>query len=232
VNEYRETATSACPACTLPRECYVSPDVLAEEMEKIRRAAGTASAASISAARRLLTVDRGRIDHRAGDGRALWALFNDVPHRGTHLPEEAGRFGETIQCSYHAWTYGTDGRLIGAPHMQDAEGFDKADYPLHAAAIAEWEGFLFVNVARAPEPFAQAWAPMIGRLSRFGLPSLEVGHRVRYEVEANWKLVFRNYPVSALPHDPSQARHRAAHQSEDRPWKVPSSAAIWRSRPQ
>jgi Rieske 2Fe-2S family protein len=34
---------------------------------------------------------------------------------------------------------------------------------------------------------------MIGRLARFNLSGLVVGHRVRYEVRANWKLVFENY---------------------------------------
>ena len=199
MNEYRQTATSFVPGSrTLPRECYVSPDVLAEEMEKIQ-ARGWNCIGRVSmleqpgdfVTRTIAGESIIVLRDRAG---TLRAFFNVCRHRGTRIcREEAGRFGETIQCSYHAWTYGTDGRLIGAPHMQDAEGFDKADYPLHAAAIAEWEGFLFVNVARAPEPFARAWAPMIGRLSRFGLPSLEVGHRVRYEVEANWKLVFQNY---------------------------------------
>ena len=124
----------------------------------------------------------------------LRAHFNVCRHRGTRIcREESGRFGETIQCPYHAWTYKTNGRLVGAPHMQDVEGFQMADYPLHAAAIAEWEGFLFVNVAEKPEPFDAAWAPMKGRLARYGLSNLAVGHRVVYDVKANWKLVFQNY---------------------------------------
>ena len=53
-----------------------------------------------------------------------------------------------IQCPYHAWTYGLDGRLIGAPHMDEVPGFDKADYSLHAVNLALWEGFIFVNLAR------------------------------------------------------------------------------------
>ena len=77
--------------------------------------------------------------------------------------------------------------------MQEVEGFDKGDYPLHPAAVATWEGFVFVSVARNPEPFERAWASMLGRLRRFGLPGLEVGHRTVYDVEANWKLVFQNY---------------------------------------
>jgi Rieske 2Fe-2S family protein len=48
-------------------------------------------------------------------------------------------------------------------------------------------------VDRDPQPFESAWAPMKGRLARFGLASLEIGHRVTYDVAANWKLVFQNY---------------------------------------
>jgi Rieske 2Fe-2S family protein len=130
---------------------------------------------------------------RDGKGDAH-AFFNVCRHRGTQLcREETGRFGETIQCPYHAWTYSTDGHLVGAPHMQDVEGFDKREYPLHAAALVEWEGFLFVNIGAQPSRFAEEWAPMRERVARFDLPRLVVGHRVVYDVRANWKLVFQNY---------------------------------------
>jgi Rieske 2Fe-2S family protein len=48
-------------------------------------------------------------------------------------------------------------------------------------------------VAEKPEPFDAAWAPLASRLARYGLPNLAVGHRVVYDVKANWKLVFQNY---------------------------------------
>ena len=84
-----------------------------------------------------------------GRDEVIRAFFNVCRHRGTRLcSDEAGRFGDVIRCPYHAWTYAIDGRLIGAPHMQDVEGFDQNDYPLHRAAVAESSGFLFVNVAR------------------------------------------------------------------------------------
>ncbi len=59
--------------------------------------------------------------------------------------------------------------------------------------MAEWEGFVFVNVAADPEPFETAWAPMRTRLVRFNLGGLTIGRRMRYEVRANWKLVLQNY---------------------------------------
>jgi Rieske 2Fe-2S family protein len=195
---HRTVSTFRQGARTMPGEYYTSPAILAEERERIfarswscvGRASGLARAGDFvlrTVAGESLIILR----DRSGDRRAF---FNVCRHRGTRLCEAAtGHFSETIQCPYHAWTYTTDGRLIGAPQMQDVEGFDKRDYPLHAAAVAEWEGFIFVNVATDPEPFSEVFAPMLGRLTRFGLARLTVGHTVTYEVAANWKLVFQNY---------------------------------------
>lgn len=195
---HRTATTYRQGSTTLAREYYVSPDLLAEEQERIfarewncvGRASllaepGSFITRSIAGDSILLLRDR------AGTVRGF---FNVCRHRGTRLcTAESGRLGESIQCPYHAWTYATDGRLIGAPHMQDVAGFDKAEFTLHPAAVAEWEGFLFVNIAPEPIPFEQAWAPMVGRFSRFNLGQLLTGHRTRYDVAANWKLVFENY---------------------------------------
>lgn len=185
-------------ARTMPREVYVDPAVLDVERDQIfarhwncvgraSRLANPGDYIVRDVAGESIIVVR----DRSGE---LRALFNVCRHRGTRICREtSGQFSETIQCPYHAWTYTTDGRLIGAPHMQDVEGFDKRDYPLHAAAVAEWEGFVFVNVARDPLPFDDWFAPMLGRLARYGIANLEVGHSVTYDVRANWKLVFQNY---------------------------------------
>ena len=51
-------------------------------------------------------------------------FYNVCRHRGTRICEAAeGRFSSSIQCSYHAWTYGLDGKLIGAPFMKDIPDF-------------------------------------------------------------------------------------------------------------
>ncbi len=46
--------------------------------------------------------------------------------------------------------------------MADVRDFERADHPLRQVASALFEGFVFVSLAPQPEPFAQAFAPLIG----------------------------------------------------------------------
>ncbi len=183
---------------TMPAEQYVSPAVFAEEVDRI----GHKEWHCVGRTERIAKPGDFFLRTLAGEpliilrdrhGQAR-AHFNVCRHRGTQICEkESGHFSETIQCPYHAWTYSTDGRLIGAPHMQDTVGFAKADYGLHQARVAEWEGFIFVNLDLNAAPFEEVFAPMIGRLARFGLANLTIGRRVSYDINSNWKLVFQNY---------------------------------------
>src|SRR2546427_348525 len=183
---------------TLPGRYYTLAEIYAEEQERIFTARWicVGRAAEIPAAGDyvLRTIAGESVIVVRGRDGALRAFYNVCRHRGTRLCEEPrGRFSETIQCPYHAWTYTIDGQLIGAPHMSEVQGFDKRDYPLHAVALETWEGFVFLNLAGAPEPFAQAFAPVAGRFSRFNLSALTAARRVDYDVAANWKLIFQNY---------------------------------------
>jgi Rieske 2Fe-2S family protein len=136
-----------------------------------------------------LIVVRGR-----GQGDEIRAFFNVCRHRGTRIcTEQRGQFAGSIQCPYHAWTYGLDGRLVAARYMRDTPGFDTHDYPLHSVGLAEWEGFLFVNLAPEPEPFDIVFEPLKGRFSDWCIPGLRVAQHVEYDVQANWKLIIQNY---------------------------------------
>jgi Rieske 2Fe-2S family protein len=177
---------------------YTDPDVLAAEQERIFArhwiSVGRAADLPHRGDYRLVDIAGESLIVLRDQQGTLRAFFNVCRHRGTRLCDAtSGRLSETIQCPYHAWTYGLDGRLIGAPHMNEIQGFDKKDYPLHAAALAEWEGFLFVSLAREPEPFSDAFAPVAERFRRFNLPALVTVRRIEYDVRANWKLVMQNY---------------------------------------
>jgi len=190
-----DTFTSG--AKTLPQRYFVSPEVFAEEQEKIFSA-------------QWVVVGHQSQIAKAGDyfvqevaGESLIVLrdqegkvrgfYNVCRHRGTRLCEEQTGHSSTIQCPYHAWTYSLDGRLIGVPHMDKVGGFDKTEYSLHAVNLALWEGFVFVSLADAPKPLEEAFAPLAGKFTRWNLPKLRSARRIEYDVRANWKLVCENY---------------------------------------
>ena len=129
-----------------------------------------------------------------GDGGEVRALFNVCRHRGARLCTAAeGTMPGSIQCPYHAWTYDLDGRLVGAPQMDDVPGFRREDYPLAAARVETWDGHLFVNLAGDPPPLAEQLGDLPVRFRRWGMSGLRLGARIVYDVAANWKLIVQNY---------------------------------------
>lgn len=128
-----------------------------------------------------------------GEGSAIRAFYNVCRHRGTRLCEEKSGQLRAIQCPYHAWTYAFDGRLLGAPHMDEAPGFEKTNYPLHPVNLGLWEGFIFVNLSNTSRALATWFAPLRKKFSHWNLAQLRSARRAEYDVRANWKLIFENY---------------------------------------
>src|SRR5207237_8429343 len=95
------------------------------------------------------------------------AFLDVCRHRGSRLcTAAAGQLKGSIQCRYHAWTYGLDGRLIGAPNVLHDEHFDRMAYGLMPVALQVWEGLTWLNLADDPAPVAsQLHIPI---LERFG----------------------------------------------------------------
>jgi Rieske 2Fe-2S family protein len=185
-------------ASTLAGRYYVSDDVFREECERIFYRTWVC----VGRADRIGTPGDYFLAEVAGESLivlrdpsgAARAFYNVCRHRGARLcTQQAGRFGHTIQCPYHAWTYALDGRLLAARNMQDVERFVCSEYPLQSVAVAEWEGFVFLNLAPEPEPFAEAFAPLMGRFAAWELSILREAKRVEYHVRANWKQIVENF---------------------------------------
>jgi len=147
------------------------------------------------------------VRNRAGE---IKGHYNVCRHRGSQLCStnvagyEAsvklnGAIGAAgIRCPYHLWTYDLDGELIGAPHLSQEVGFDKADFHLYPVGVETWGGFVFVHLSPA-----EAGAPGRGladqldeapkRVARYPLAELRSPHKITYEVAANWKVILENY---------------------------------------
>jgi len=192
-------------AFTLPGRYYYDPAVYALESERIFTAmwvcVGRADALPGPGAYQVAMVGQESIIVVRGRDRILRAFLNVCRHRGTRLcVDAAGHLQGSIQCRYHAWTYGLDGRLIGAPNVLSEEHFDRAAFGLLPVALEVWEGLLWVNLADEPDAAApQLTAPILERFgeyeafARYGVGELKPGKTISYEVRANWKLLVENF---------------------------------------
>jgi phenylpropionate dioxygenase-like ring-hydroxylating dioxygenase large terminal subunit len=122
------------------------------------------------------------------------AFLNVCRHRGFPLAEGSGR-RETLQCPYHAWTYGLDGSLRAAPRSDEEPHFPKDELGLCAVAVDRWGPFVFVNAEREAEPLADALGSMPAQVAELGLDVDELVFYTRWEAEAdaNWKIVCENF---------------------------------------
>ena len=184
---------------TLPGKYYHSQEIYEEELEKIFykkwMLAGRGEEIPETGDYKLFDIgDESVILTRTKSGD-IAANFNVCRHRGTKMCVEAkGHFeSENIQCPYHAWTYGLDGKLIASPMMQSLESFDKEAHHLHQANVHEWGGFIFVNLAQDPISFEDQMGALIEKFKDWKLSELKIAHTIKYELECNWKLILQNY---------------------------------------
>ena len=122
------------------------------------------------------------------------AFLNVCRHRGFPFAEGSGK-RETMQCPYHAWTYGLDGSLRAAPRSDEEPHFPKDELGLCRVAVGTWGPFIFVNGDRDAEPLADALGSMPAQVAELGLDVDDLVFYTRWEteVEANWKIVCENF---------------------------------------
>jgi Rieske 2Fe-2S family protein len=127
----------------------------------------------------------------------LRAFYNVCSHRGTKICERrSGHVNRQFVCPYHQWSYGLDGQLLKMPNVRDDAGIDREKYGLKSVAIDSWDGMLFVNLAENPRPLLDQLKIEAGEplsWERFRVGELRVGHRIDYEVRANWKIIHDNF---------------------------------------
>jgi len=193
----RTLEVSSAAAKSLPQKYFISPEVFAQErseiFSKVWLLVGHQSQIPRPGGYFLATIAGESLIVTRDQKSQVRGFYNVCRHRGTRLKEDASGHASAIQCPYHAWTYGLDGRLIGAPHMDEVPGFDKSNYSLHAVNLGLWEGFIFVNLEKNPMPLEGWFAPLAGKFSHWNMPMLRSAKRIEYDVHANWKLMFENY---------------------------------------
>jgi phenylpropionate dioxygenase-like ring-hydroxylating dioxygenase large terminal subunit len=182
---------------TLPWAWYADPEVLRREGERIfaRSWQYVGHSGQVAADGSFFACATGQIPvvvTRARDG-ALRAFVNVCRHRGHVVATGSGR-RETLQCPYHAWTYGLDGTLRAAPRSDREPGFELGELGLHAIPVDTWGPFVFVNPDTDAGPLSEALGAVPKRLAEIvDVDSLEFRFRSEFELAANWKIACENF---------------------------------------
>jgi phenylpropionate dioxygenase-like ring-hydroxylating dioxygenase large terminal subunit len=197
LSSLEESVRDVAHATTLHPELYVSAEVFEFEKEALfmREWLAVGRRERIPNEGDWFTVDIMDepiivVRDKTGAVRAMSAICQ---HRAMQVCEGEGN-SSTFKCPYHHWTYGQDGRLLGAPAMERTEAFDKADFGLPPLAVEEWQGFIFVNFDLHAAPLA----PTLERYTPY-LANFELGDAVcpgTFTLENlpwNWKVMFENF---------------------------------------
>ncbi len=186
----------------MPREAYIDETYFAHEAEQVLRAGWLciAHVSQISARGAVLPIDI--LDEPImlvrGNDDVIRALSRVCPHRSADVlidgeKSDCRTSGTVLTCPYHRWTFGLDGKLLGAPYMQEAAGFNKGEWKLAEIRCAVWEGFVFVNLDNAAPPLDAYYADFTSTVAPWKLGDLELVISMDWECNFNWKVMVENW---------------------------------------
>ncbi|MEO0892776.1 MAG: aromatic ring-hydroxylating dioxygenase subunit alpha [Pseudomonadota bacterium] len=142
-------------AYTLPSRYFYDPSVFEAEKQAIfyRSWHLAGHLGEVSKAGQFITVEifeQSVIVVRGLDG-VLRAFHNVCQHRGNRLVTERRGHVKAFKCTYHAWLYGLDGDLRGAPRTERLSGFDTSQFGLSPVRVQSFAGFAYVNLDKDAE---------------------------------------------------------------------------------
>jgi phenylpropionate dioxygenase-like ring-hydroxylating dioxygenase large terminal subunit len=183
---------------TLPASWYSDPAVLKLERERIFAHSWqyVGHVDSVATPGSFLATEVGHVPVVIvcdNDGEVR-GFVNVCRHRG-HIVAQGSGCRATLQCPYHAWTYGLDGTLRAAPRSEREPGFDADAFSLLPIAVDTWGPFVFANVDPEASPLGETIVgiPELVDASGVDLGSLRLRTRVEWEMPANWKNAVENY---------------------------------------
>ena len=192
-------ADSAAEDVSLPAWIYHDPDFFELEKQAIFRGAWQPVCHLNDLPREgdyctLEFLGESLVSVRGEDG-LVRSFHNVCRHRASRLLDGTkGHCGARITCPYHAWSYATDGRLVGVPQRNAFPGLDPAHHGLVPVEQEVFMGFVFVRLGGGGPSVAEMAAPYAHELALYRLEALEPQGRVTLRPRAvNWKNVGDNY---------------------------------------
>jgi len=182
-----------------PKGIYTSPGILALEQERIF-ANGWMCAGRVDEIAKpgdYMTFEMGpqpAIIVRGRDG-VVRAHANTCRHRTMRLVEGRGNTSR-FTCPYHAWTYGLDGSLAAAPHMDRTACFDRDELGLAGIRCEIYQGWVYVTLNADAPSVAQTLAPLTPVIARYGQENYRTIFTEEHVWDTNWKCLTENFMES------------------------------------
>ncbi len=136
-----------------------------------------------------------------GMDKKLRALSSVCRHRYFTVAEGKGH-STRFTCPYHLWTYELDGRLRGAPHMEDVCDHEGEPVRLPEFNLDTWLGFIFVSLSTSPSPLVDSVAGAEAYWQNYDISTWKVSPWVDEVWPGNWKLAMETalegYHVTGL----------------------------------
>jgi phenylpropionate dioxygenase-like ring-hydroxylating dioxygenase large terminal subunit len=128
---------------------------------------------------------------RQPDG-SLAAFHNVCQHRGvSFVADWKGCGARRFTCPYHGWVYDTSGKLVGVPERQDFSPDHLAELRAPSAAVDEWGGWVYVNLAGDAASSLREWigTDIIDDLGRYRMEDMVLHEVLEWDVPVSYKAI-------------------------------------------
>jgi choline monooxygenase len=183
---------------TLPARYCTAPDVFEREREAVffrswQYAGHVEALPEIGSYITGNVLDQNFFIIRGKDGK-LRAFYNVCSHRAHELLRGTGR-ARVITCPYHAWSYHASGALRSARGAENVAGFDMGEFCLKEIRLEPFGPLLFVNLDPDAEPLSVQSGGLLDEIRGYApdFDRLTLAATMRWEIEANWKVVVDNF---------------------------------------
>lgn len=130
-----------------------------------------------------------------GNDNKIRAQSNVCRHRMSTLLEGSGNT-RSIICPYHAWTYGLNGALRGAPAMTLNENFNRKDYCLPEIKCEEWLGWIMISLNSKAKPINNSLSEVSDLIGDFQMETYTQTFSETHVWDTNWKVLAENFMES------------------------------------
>ena len=186
----------------IDRTIYVDPDIYEMELERVFARAWNFMCHEThlpNVGDYLVTyIGEDQVIVVRDEDRVVQVLLNTCAHRGNQLCRAEMGNAKRFLCTYHGWTYGLDGKLIGLPGEEPyyRGKLNTAEWGLQKAAKVEsYNGLYFATLdADAPSLY-----DYLGEVGRLGIDQMSAHGEIvavdgiqKNVINCNWKIAVDN----------------------------------------